>query len=223
MKMKRRLTSNLPTSSAQRVDRYRCGEDSEEGVPPRKHAVLLSDLTEGGAVSRGFSARPRVPDTEDAGPTDTDGELERRIRQKKRESAIAFAMRAVSHAALTERRLREKLKRQDYSAEETEEALSYVKRFHYIDDARLAQHMLPSLAARLWGRYRICRYLLSRGFDEETVETLDFSEIDFPLFCARLIGKYPEQRRDAMLRAVRNAGYSSEDLHAARRLLSEEE
>ena len=39
---------------------------------------------------------------------------------------------------------------------------------------------------------------------------------------ACLTKKYPKEKRDAMLRAVKNAGYSSDDLRKAIKLIAEE-
>ena len=82
--------------------------------------------------------------------------------------------------------------------------------------------MLDKLAARQWGRFKICYYLKGKGISEDVIEELDFSEIDFPYYCAKLMRKYPAERRDAMLRAVKNAGYTSEDVRKARLLMEEE-
>ena len=95
-------------------------------------------------------------------------------------------------------------------------ALEYVKGFGYVNDAGLAQGMVDKLAARCWGRFKICYYLRGKGIDEDVVDSLDFSEVDFPFYCAKLMGKYPASKREAMLRALKNAGYTSDDIRAAR-------
>lgn len=143
--------------------------------------------------------------------------------QKRRDTAKAYAMKIVAMGSVTEKKLRDKLIAREYSEEETEEAMEYVKSFGYINDARLAQDMLDKLAARLWGRFKICYYLKGKGISDEDIENLDFSEIDFPYHCARLMKKYTPERREAMLRAVKNAGYTSEDIRRAREILAEEE
>jgi len=143
--------------------------------------------------------------------------------KRRRETAKAYAMKIVAMGAVTERRLREKLIAREYSEEETEEALIYVKSFGYVNDMRLAQDMIEKLAARHWGRFKICYYLKGKGISEEVIEGLDFSEIDFPYYCAQFMKKYPAEKRGAMLRAVKNAGYNSDDIRKARRIIEEEE
>lgn len=144
-------------------------------------------------------------------------------REKQKNSAVSYAMGVVSRTTVNERMLRDKLTSRGYSEDEVDGAMDYVKRFGYVDDARLAQDTAEKLSERCWGRYKICRYLLSRGFDPDTVDGVDMSEIDFPYYCAKLVRKYPTERRDAMLRAVKNAGYTSSDLRRARELIGEEE
>ena len=136
--------------------------------------------------------------------------------------ATAYAMRLVSVGSVTERKLRDKLKGRGYSENASEDAVCYVKKFGYINDARVAQDSIEKLAARCWGKYKICRYLVGKGIDEDVIEGLDFSETDFPSHCARLIKKYPAERRDAMLRAVKNAGYTTADFREAMRIIKEE-
>lgn len=143
------------------------------------------------------------------------------LRKNKKKSAVAYAMTVVSRSTVNELALKSKLQARGYSEDETEEALSYVKKFGYVDDARLAQNMLDGLAARCWGKFKICRYLTARGFSSEIVESLDFSDIDFPAYCAKLMGRYPPERREAMLRAVKNAGYTSSDIRLAKELIED--
>lgn len=143
--------------------------------------------------------------------------------KKRRDTAKAYAMKIVAMGAVTEQKLRDKMKTREYSDGEIEEAIAYVKSFGYVNDEKLAQDMIEKLAARMWGRFKICYYLKGKGISEDVIEDLDFSEIDFPYYCAQLMKKYGPERREAMLRAVKNAGYSSDDLRRARALLAEEE
>ena len=147
------------------------------------------------------------------------------IRDKKRrETAKAYAMKVVASNTVTERKLTEKLiSRNCYTEDEIAEAVAYVKSFGYVNDARLAQNMVDKLAARCWGRFKICYYLKGKGIDEDTVEALDFSEVDFPFYCAKLMRKYPESKRDTMRSALKNAGYTSDDIRATKQLLEDEE
>ena len=155
--------------------------------------------------------------------SDDEENVEQIYSKKRKDTAKAYAMKVVAAGSVTERKLTDKLREREYSETEIEEAISYVKSFGYINDARLAQDMLDKLAARQWGRFKICYYLKGKGIAEDVIEDLDFSEIDFPYYCAKLMKKYPAERRDAMLRAVKNAGYTSDDVRKARLLMEDEE
>ena len=133
------------------------------------------------------------------------------LDESRERAAIAAAMRIVSLGSVPERGLRDKLQRKGFSGSDTDAALEYVKRFGYVDDQKLAQITAEKLAARHYGRYKICRYLASKGISSEIIENIDFSEIDFPRYCAELMSRYTPDRRDAMLRALRNAGYCPDD------------
>ena len=154
--------------------------------------------------------------------SDDEETVEQIYSKKRKDTAKAYAMKVVAAGSVTERKLTDKLREREYSETEIEEAISYVKSFGYINDARLAQDMLDKLAARQWGRFKICYYLKGKGIAEDVIEDLDFSEIDFPYYCAKLMKKYPAERRDAMLRAVKNAGYTADDVRKARLLMEEE-
>lgn len=191
----------------------------------RKHAVKLDDIGSKFGIMKG---KELYENSEaDSAEFDSDGTTDIpfdavNLRKKSKMSATAYAMKIVSASTVNQATLRKKLASKEYTEEECEDAVNYVKKFGYIDDARLAQNMAERLAERLWGKYKICRYLASRGFDQDDIEAIDFSEIDFARYCARLISKYTSERRDAMLRAVKNAGYTSTDLRLAREILEDE-
>ena len=202
-------------------------EEGEE--KPRRHAERLSDIDTPDAERRGSSRengeRPSRSELRrllgDTAPKKQNDAAIPEKKGKKQDSATATAMKLVSRDTLTERRLREKLSLKGYPEEEIDEAVEYVKKFGYVDDLRVSQDMLDKLAARCWGRFKICRYLAGKGVERDTVESLDFSGIDFPAYCARLIAKYPPEKKEAMLRAVKNAGYSNDDYRKAVKLLKE--
>ena len=224
----------------------------EDALPKtRKHSVKLSDIGAEGEEPRGKSPQKAdatvknkaselssllggtVPSWKQAEKakdavnpqknTEEEDTVEYIYSKKRQDTAKAYAMKVVAAGSVTERKLIEKLKSRDYSETDIEEAIAYVKSFGYINDARLAQDMLDKLAARQWGRFKICYYLKGKGISEDVIEELDFSEIDFPYHCARLMKKYPAERRDAMLRAVKNAGYTADDVRKARLLMEDEE
>ena len=193
------------------------GAKNSFGIDPTAVVTL-------GSVVNGLKVDGSVEDAVNPRETSSDDlSVEQIYSKKRKDTARAYAMKTVANLTVTERKLREKLKLREYSEEEIDEAIDYVKKFGYINDSRLAQGMLDKLAARQWGRFKICYYLKGKGIPEDIIEELDFSEIDFPYHCAALMRKYPPERRDAMLRAVKNAGYTSEDLRLARRILADEE
>ena len=217
--------------------------DGEE--KKRKRSVRLADIGEDrgdlgsllqGTAPKGFGrvangavassdgdslAQEREGEAECFGDGNGLKEFSRSMGGEKKESARAYAMRVVSGATVTEKKLYEKLMLREYSEDDAFDAIEYVKSFGYINDLRLAQGMVEKLAARRWGRFKICYYLKRKGVNEDVIGELDFSEIDFPAYCAELIKKYPKEKRDAMLRAVKNAGYSGDDYRKAMKLLIE--
>lgn len=70
----------------------------------------------------------------------------------------------------TEKQLREKLRlgSTEYPEDVIEEALSYVKSFHYVDDARYASKYIECMRERK-SRRRIEQELYQRGVDRELV------------------------------------------------------
>ena len=104
-----------------------------------------------------------------------------------------------------------------YSDEDIEDAVEYVKGYGYINDKRLAENILPKLAERCFGRSKICRYLASKGIDEDIIEGLDFSEIDFVYYCKRLLDKNKGKPHEKIMRTLLNAGYTYDEIAEAAR------
>lgn len=69
----------------------------------------------------------------------------------------------------TEKGLYDKLKEQDYPNELIEEAISYVKQYHYIDDQRYAQNYI-SYHQNGKSRMRLKQDLLRKGVQKEIIE-----------------------------------------------------
>ena len=102
------------------------------------------------------------------------------VKKRSYKSAEEYALMLVSSHTYTERALFLKIKsKKVYSDKETQKAIDYVKRFGYINDRRLAQDSVERLAAKCYGRIKICRYLAAKGIPEEIIEELDFSGTDF--------------------------------------------
>ncbi len=182
----------------------------------RRRAVKLFDSGEVQESNRGSSAS--VPDDENDESPNGDFELEAETKRSKIRTVKDYALYLVSVNTYTERKLRDKLASKKragvsvYSQSEIDEALEYLKGFGYINDERLAQNSLPSLAARMWGKLKIRFYLIKNGIDEDIVDSLDYSDIDFIFYCRKLLSKYSGKPRDKQFRALYNAGYSADEI-----------
>lgn len=87
--------------------------------------------------------------------------------------AAKRAMHLLERMDRTEHQLREKLKQNDYPPEAVEDAVSYVKRYHYIDDARYAgNYTRCHMQDR--SRQRITMDLMRKGIAKDVIiEALD--------------------------------------------------
>ena len=84
-------------------------------------------------------------------------------RAKKR------ALHVLAQMDRTEAGLREKLETGGYPAECIEEAISYVKRFHYLDDARYAQNYVRYKGEKM-SRMQIKQKLSAKGISREIID-----------------------------------------------------
>lgn len=93
------------------------------------------------------------------------------IRAKKR------ALHLLERMDRTEHQLREKLKASDYPEEIIEEAIEYVKSFHYLDDKRYAENFTRYKKENL-SRQQIKQKLMSKGIARDTIEFAIEEEYD---------------------------------------------
>lgn len=94
-----------------------------------------------------------------------------RIRAKKR------ALHLLERMDRTEHQLREKLMASDYPEEVVEEAIEYVKSFHYIDDKRYAENFTRYRKENL-SRQQIKQKLMLKGVDRDTISLAIEEEYD---------------------------------------------
>ena len=90
------------------------------------------------------------------------------------------AMHLLQKKDYTEYQLREKLKSGSYPENLIDDALDYVKSYHYVDDERYARAYLADCLGRR-SKKRICQDLLSRGIDKEVASSVMeelFQEMD---------------------------------------------
>ena len=59
-----------------------------------------------------------------------------------KETAVLCAMNLLTARDYTEKQLRDKLNKREYSSDEIQAAIDYVKSFHYVDDIRYAENYL---------------------------------------------------------------------------------
>ena len=79
------------------------------------------------------------------------------------------ALRLLDISPRTEKNLREKLEENEFPDYAVEEAVAYVKSFHYVDDARYAELFILSRKKEK-SRFEIRHSLSDRGVDSETIE-----------------------------------------------------
>ena len=201
-------------------------DESEFTVPKRRRAERLD-----GTRSEDAPKAPKIAETSITGamevpqidvPDDenedcgSDEEALGLIKKSRKKSASEYAMLLVASRSYTEKGLRDKLaSKEKYTEDEIEEAVAYVKKFGYINDLRLADHSVPKLAARLWGKTKICHYLRSKGISSDDVAALDFSDIDFYENCKSLALKNSGKPREKLLRLLYNAGFTSDEINYA--------
>ncbi len=79
------------------------------------------------------------------------------------------SMKLLENKDYTEKQLRDKLKQGEYPKEAIEEAVSYVKSYHYIDDDRYAAAYIEYHMENK-SRQRIFQDLLKKGIDKARIE-----------------------------------------------------
>jgi len=94
-----------------------------------------------------------------------------RIRAKKR------ALYLLERMDRTEHQLREKLKASDYPEEVVEEAIAYVKSYHYIDDERYAETFTRYKKDKM-SRQQIKQKLIQKGVSRDLIDSAIEDEYD---------------------------------------------
>ena len=102
----------------------------------------------------------------------TEAEQEIILRAKKK------ALKLLEFQDRTERQLRDKLKEGEFPPFAVDEAVEYVRSFHYIDDLRYARAFVENRKSSR-SRYELLHMMKERGIDEETItKVLDEAELD---------------------------------------------
>lgn len=142
---------------------------------------------------------------------------------KRQQKAIRSALNILDYADNTEKKLREKLFRKGYSADETDIACEYAKKMDYLNEDRFLEVMVYSLAnTKLYGKRRIVQELYVKGFRRDVIAKADFSEIDFSANCRKRIKMTKKNYSDVrkLYAALLRYGFSSDEIKEALRSLS---
>ena len=83
--------------------------------------------------------------------------------------AVKRAMHLLERQDRTEHALREKLTQNAYPSEAVEDAISYVKRLHYLDDERFARNFIQ-IRQEKQSRMQLWSGLMRRGVPKEVIE-----------------------------------------------------
>lgn len=137
---------------------------------------------------------------------------------KRQQKAIRSALNILDYADNTEKKLREKLFRKGYTAEETDIAVEYARKMDYLNESRFLEVMVYSLAnTKLYGRRRIIQELYVKGFRREIIAEADFSEIDFIANCCKRVKKTKNNYSDVrkLYEALLRYGFSSDEIKKA--------
>lgn len=101
----------------------------------------------------------------------SESDYEKILREVLIKRATKRAMHLLQSTERTEEQLRRKLKENLYPGKAIEEAIAYVKSYHYIDDAEYARRFVE-FKSRMWSRKKISLELSNKGISKEIIETV---------------------------------------------------
>jgi regulatory protein len=135
-------------------------------------------------------------------------------RAKKR------AMHLLEKMDRTEQQLRTKLREAGYASEAIEEAISYVKSYHYIDDERYARTYIR-IHQQSKSKQRLKMDLLKKGIDKEVIDLAleeEFEQSEEEMILQLLKKKHydpstaDQKERNKMYRFLMQRGFRSSDI-----------
>lgn len=134
-------------------------------------------------------------------------------RAKKR------TMHLLERQERTEYQLREKLKQNEYPKEVIEDAISYVKKYHYVDDYRYACNYIRYQQEKK-SRRRLWQDLIQKGVDKQMIERAFEEEgnVDEKAAIRRLLEKkgyhadMTKQEANKVYQFLLRRGYQSSDI-----------
>jgi regulatory protein len=135
-------------------------------------------------------------------------------RAKKR------AMHLLEKMDRTEQQLRTKLREAGYASEAIEDAISYVKSYHYIDDERYARTYIR-IHQQSKSKQRLKMDLLKKGIDKEVIDLAleeEFEQSEEEMILQLLKKKHydpstaDQKERNKMYRFLMQRGFRSSDI-----------
>jgi regulatory protein len=135
-------------------------------------------------------------------------------RAKKR------AMHLLEKMDRTEQQLKTKLREAGYASEAIEEAISYVKSYHYIDDERYARTYIR-IHQQSKSKQRLKMDLLKKGIDKEVIDLAleeEFEQSEEEMILQLLKKKHydpstaDQKERNKMYRFLMQRGFRSSDI-----------
>jgi regulatory protein len=120
----------------------------------------------------------------------------------------------------TEQQLKTKLREAGYASEAIEEAISYVKSYHYIDDERYARTYIR-IHQQSKSKQRLKMDLLKKGIDKEVIDLAleeEFEQSEEEMILQLLKKKHydpstaDQKERNKMYRFLMQRGFRSSDI-----------
>ncbi len=97
---------------------------------------------------------------------------------KKKKTVRDCALSLLEYRDRTEAELRKKLAEREYEASEIDEALDFLKEYHYVDDAEYTRRYIRAASSRKSIR-RICQDLQMKGVEREILDLcLEEADVD---------------------------------------------
>lgn len=135
--------------------------------------------------------------------------------------AIKTSLNILGYKNNTEKQLRMKLAQREFTKNETDSAVEYLKSKGYLDETRMIESEIRFLAnSKLYGKQRIFMELKMKGFPSGLISEVDFDDekfddIDFDANCRKLFLKRGGTPDDKTLAFLRRYGYSGPEIRRA--------
>ena len=141
-------------------------------------------------------------------------------RKTQQKTALVTAVDYLARQAHSEKKLREKLERKDFPAEEIDDAIARLIEQHYLDDTDLCTEQFMYLYHESRNSVRqICAKLMQRGFDHDLVWSVvpeDTFERETVVAERVLAMKFrPTDAKQKMMANLYQKGFSVDVAHTA--------